>query len=106
MRYHNVKKLSDKMEGIFKSAMQRRGFYDSRIITNWPLIVGHEIAKSYYPIKISHIGNKQNQCVVYFAIRDRQALLLFPYNKNTILERINTYLGCEKFTKAKILDQQ
>ena len=97
-RYYGIFTLGEKLSSSFEFEEKKRNFYDERIILNWKDIVC-EYADKLKPDKIVFDGidaNKITKKVLYCSTINRQFASEFLYYKKDILERLNTYFGCEK----------
>lgn len=98
IRYYGIFTLGEKISSRFEFEEKKRNFYDERLLLNWSDILG-DYADKLKPDKIVFDGvdnNKITKKVLYCSTINRQFASEFLYYKKDILERLNTYFGCEK----------
>ena len=79
-------RLVDLLPKITREAFRDRGFYQASILTNWPEIVGEEMASRSCPEKISKAGVLTVRVEGSFALE-------FQHIEPQLLERIATHFG-------------
>jgi hypothetical protein len=103
------------------SSFRKRGFTESRIITEWARIVGDELALRTTPLKIgyarsfpkelkagkpaaksSNVDNKQTATVLKLAVQSSWATQI-QHMEPQILERISSYFGFKAVEKLVIM---
>lgn len=93
--------LKDMVERLTKTAFKKRGFAEQRLLTEWHLIVGHDIAKHTTPQKVTSDHHQPNLGTLYVEC-DAGFALEFMYQEPQILERISTYFGYRAITRIKM----
>ena len=109
--FYNFCPLCDKMILSFKQEMQRRNFYDERLLLNWRYIF-NDFADKIAPLKIIFNGIDNNGVVkkiLYVATFDRRIATEFLFYKQRLLDDLNTYFGIDKSIyvdlKIKLINQ-
>jgi hypothetical protein len=103
-RYYNVFSIKEKIKSSMNAEMNRRNFFDDRLINNWKDIVGNAFCEKIVPQKIVFKSVKTNSItgkILYCLAVDKSFLIEFPFYKNDILERLNLYFGT---TKTRFVD--
>ncbi len=87
---HLPKSLNTLTERLLRPAGRRRGFAEGRLLADWPLIVGEELASHAIPQKIARRGNHPGSLHI---ITEPAWALELQYMEPVILERIATFFG-------------
>ncbi len=98
-RYYGTYSLKEKVLSSFNDEINKRKFFNIKIITNWKNIVGDEFFDKLKPCNITFkktINNNLLEKILYCQTIDRQFLNEFLFYKNNILQKINFYFGEEK----------
>jgi hypothetical protein len=100
--------------GLTKKAFEKYGFSAATLITDWPAIVGRDLASHTAPEKLRwpraaeapHDAEPEKKgrpgAVLILRVEGPRALEV-EYNRAQIAERINAYLGYRAITDIKIL---
>jgi len=94
--------LKELLLPVTKPTLQKRGFYESRLLTEWPHIVGATFAQYSMPQDVIHDrfereGNKLRLVV------DPAWALEVQYMEPVILERIAAYFGYRAIERLVII---
>lgn len=84
--------LKDLVNNVTKPAMQKRGFYESRLLSEWPQIVGDTIANYCIPQTIVHDRYEREGNKLHLLVDPAWALEV-QYMEAVMIERIATYFG-------------
>lgn len=99
-RYYGTYSLKEKVLSSFNNEINKRNFFNIKIITHWRNIVGDEFFDKLTPCNIvmkKVIDNKNILAkILYCQTKDRQFANEFLFYKNDILQKINFYFGEEK----------
>lgn len=87
-----VRELKGYVLPFAKEALKKRGFSEFRLLSEWPQIVGEDLAKVSTPQKISFEMNKKTDGVLHVDVLAVSALE-FQHLQPVIMERIATYFG-------------
>lgn len=91
--FHNfVKDLGRFMLPFAREALKKRGFFEYRLIQDWPQIVGSHLSRVSSPQKIAFEMNKKTDGVLHVEVLSASAPE-FQHFQPMILERIATYFG-------------
>lgn len=91
-----VSKLTRKVLGKY-------GFSYGGLITEWETIVGHDLAESCIPEKLTFPSNKRDSGVLRLRA-DGGAALELQHLEPQILERINSYFGYKAVSRLQLIN--
>jgi hypothetical protein len=80
---------------VAREAFARRGFHQAAVITDWPAIVGDELARQCAPERLSRDGTLTVRAPGTVA-------LLLQHLEPQLLERIATYFGFRAVKRLKL----
>lgn len=82
---------------LVDGATRRQGFADSRLVTDWPAVVGAELAADTMPLKLD-----RRTRLLTLKVRPATALLV-QHEEPRILERINAFFGTEVALRLRLV---
>ena len=96
------KQIGDTLPKILKTKLKKINFVEMSVIKNWKEIVGDDIAKNCWPIKIFFSdGNNSNGKI---AIKVKRGWSLeIEYKNQEIIEKLNQYFGYKAISKINII---
>ena len=96
------KQIGDTHPKILKTKLKKVNFVEMSVIKNWKEIVGDDIAKNCWPIKIFFSdGNNSNGKI---AIKVKRGWSLeIEYKNQEIIEKLNQYFGYKAISKINII---
>ena len=96
------KQIGDTLPKILKTKLKKANFVEISVIKNWKEIVGDDIAKNCWPIKIFFSdGNNSNGKI---AIKVKRGWSLeIEYKNQEIIEKLNQYFGYKAISKINII---
>ena len=100
---HGLHQVSAFLGTITQPIFKRRGFYQHKILTDWPIIVGEQFATYTIPQKMvtrDVKGNKEG--VLYVDVTNSSVAMQLHYMEPIIIEKIATYFGYKAVTQLKI----
>ena len=97
-RYYNVFHFGEIANEMMTGVLKERKIYDKRLVMNWSFIAGVEFAALTPLFLIYHKDGR----VLYTGSKEMRFVAHFPYLKNNLIEKINTYFGYQD--KEKIVD--
>jgi hypothetical protein len=83
--------MPDLLGRVLDPAARRRGLAEARLLTEWPTIVGPELAARSQPVRLSH-GPDRAGGVLSLHVAGSAALEL-QHSEPQVLERINGFFG-------------
>lgn len=92
------KTLNEVLQKATKPLYKKRSQTERRLFTEWPLIVGAELAKYTVPEKVLYRGEEK----VLQLAADSMAALTLQHQEPKILQQIGTYFGYQGITRLKI----
>ncbi len=95
-------KLGSLLPDVTKSSFKKRGFAESKIISEWEQIVGIEVAKHSIPFKLSFNRESRTGGVLHIRAFGSISTAL-QHLEPLIIDRIATYFGYQAVSKIKIL---
>ena len=84
--------LSDLVSDIVGRAFHRRGFTVPALVTEWPAIVGPELARTTLPLKIVFPRGARTGGVLHIRVEGAFALEL-QHMEPLLIERLNGFYG-------------
>lgn len=97
--------LSQSLDFITKPIFAKRGFSQNKILTEWHLIVGNELAKFSSPKKLTYPKNEKYGAVLHVEIYNSGKAMEFSYNTPIIIEKIAIYFGYKAVSQIKIVQK-
>ena len=104
-KFRGSRKLSQSLEYAVKPIFARRGFAETRIITDWYKIVGKQISSFSQPRKISFKKGSKVNGILYIEVYDGGMATQITYMQPQIIERISCYFGYKAIDKIKIIQK-
>lgn len=86
------KPLGEEINRIVKPVYQQNGFSEHRLLTEWPKVVGADLARYSTPKKLVFPKGKREQGTLHISVFPGRALEL-QHMLPVILERIAVYFG-------------
>lgn len=99
-RYNYPCKIKDITSNYFAKLNVAIDFKEIKIFIYWHEIVNNEYGKASTPQKIIANGKKKKLII---EIYDPKLIVQFDYNKQTIIDKINLYLGTDYINDIKII---
>lgn len=93
-----AKPLGACIDTLTRPLLKENGLAGTRILTDWPSIVGAELALRSAPEKLSFSPGKKTNGTLMIAVENGFATE-FSYMQPLILDRINGYFGYQAVTK-------
>lgn len=91
-RYGGLTRLAAVAPGLGDKAMRRRGFAESRIVSDWPAIVGELLAADTAPEKLVFARGATGGGTLHLRVAGAAALEV-QHQIPQLIERINTVFG-------------
>jgi hypothetical protein len=99
--YRDIPKTSSKSCKTLEYILKKRGFSDTRLVTQWQNIVGQDISKLYSPNKINFFSLSSERILELYPLADF-ARVKFGFDKELIKLLINTFYGYNFITNVKL----
>ena len=101
-RSQRVRPLADYVDNVTKRVLGKRGFSNSRILTDWSLIVGDYLAAQCQPEGIRYRRGEKIGGILHINAYGVQAMEL-EYLKNQVIEQVNMHMGYAAVGDIKII---
>ena len=96
------KQIGDTLPKILKTKLKKANFVDISVIKNWKEIVGDDIAKNCWPIKIFFSDGNNSNGKITIKVK-RGWSLEIEYKNQEIIEKLNQYFGYKAISKINII---
>ncbi len=83
-----------------KKILNKKGFVYSEILNRWNYLVGNEISKVSFPKTFKPNGKNAPGTLIISAQRGNE--ISVEYNKNTIIEKINSFFGYKVLNNIRL----
>ncbi|MFI4984076.1 MAG: DUF721 domain-containing protein [Rickettsiales bacterium] len=103
MKYYGTKNFKDLSASLTKAAFTQHGMSNIKIIQNWPIIVGKELAKLSFPQRIAFKPNQKVDGVLYIAVSNPGFSLSLQAQESLLVEKIATFFGYRAVGRIKIV---
>ena len=95
-----LRPFSSSIPKTLKKHLREGGYNYSNIIDNWTRIVSTKISNASYPVKIKIGKEMKNGTLVLNVIHGKE--LEIEYQKNEIIDKINSFFGYNCISKVKL----
>ena len=101
-----LRPFSKSLPQSLKKILKKSGYNFSNIVDNWDKMVGKDLSKSCYPIKIKMGKEMNNGTLILNVIHGNE--LTIEYGKQEIMDKINSFFGfkCIKEVKLKVVQKK
>ena len=101
-----LRPFSKSLPQSLKKILKKSGYNFSNIVDNWDKMVGKDLSKSCYPIKIKMGKEMNNGTLILNVIHGNQ--ITVEYGKQEIIDKINSFFGfkCIKQVKLKVIGEK
>lgn len=82
---------------------RRRGFADGAVVTQWPAIVGAQLAAVTAPERIVYPPRRRNEGTLTLRIASGALALEVQHLQPQLIERINQFFGFRAVTRIRLL---
>ena len=96
------KQIGDTLPKILKTKLKKVNFVEMSVIKNWKEIVGDDIAKNCWPIKIFFSDGNNSNGKITIKVK-RGWSLEIEYKNQEIIEKLNQYFGYKAISKINII---
>lgn len=94
-----LKRLPEMLTRVLDPATRRRGIASAGLLTDWPAIIGPNLAARCQPIKL---GRDRGAGVLHLRVGSGSALEL-QHSEPQLLERINDYFGFPAVARFRLV---
>jgi hypothetical protein len=96
-----LRRLPELLGRVLDPAGRRRGLAEARILTDWPLVVGPELATRCQPVRLSRAGDGAGG-VLTVHVGSTSALEL-QHGAPQLIERINGFFGYPAVARLRLI---
>ena len=97
-----LRRLPDVLTRVLHPAARRRGVAEARLLTEWPAIVGPELASRCQPIRLSKSTGWWDGGLLVLHAAGTAALEL-QHSEPQLLERINGFFGYRAVSRLRLI---
>ena len=101
-RAAGLRALAAELPGIAKRALGRRGFADASLVVEWPAVVGHDLARSTEPLRLSFPNIRQRLGGTLTLRVEPSVALALQHLEPQLLQRINGYFGYRAVERIRL----
>lgn len=87
--------------GLIRKPLAKRGFAESRLLTEWDSVVGAEIAALSRPLRLSHAAKEGLGGTLTIGVKGARALEA-QHLEPRIIERVNAHYGYRAVSRIRI----
>ena len=101
-----LRPFSKSLPQSLKKILKKSGYNFSNIVDNWDKMVGKDLSKSCYPIKIKMGKEMNNGTLILNVIHGNE--ITVEYGKQEIIDKINSFFGfkCIREVKLKVAQEK
>ncbi len=94
-------RLSDHAKYLIRAPLTKRGFAQSRLLTEWDVVVGAGIASLVRPLRLSHAAREGMGGTLTLGVTGARALEA-QHLEQTIIERVNAHYGYRAVARIRL----
>lgn len=94
--------LSALLGPLTRRALGKHGFSSASLISDWPTIIGADLAASCQPVKLAFPPGKRDSGTLHLQVSSGAALEI-QHVAPQIIDRINSYLGYGAVARLKLV---
>ena len=98
-----LRALAETVSAVAAPMLGRRGFAGTRVIAEWPSIVGDQLAGRSLPERVVRPAGGRGGGTLHVRIASGSHAIEFQHLEPLIVERINTYFGYQAVAKLKLI---
>lgn len=98
-----LKALSTRLPGVTAEALGRRGFADGALVSDWPKIVGQDLARASEPLRLSFANRRERRDGTLLLRVEPAFALILQHLQTQLLERVNGFFGYHAVAQLRIL---
>ena len=100
--FEGLAPLTREVRNITKPILGQRGFAEVDILGSWPEIIGEDLACGVSPEKLVFDKDKRTGGTLYVKSAGGAFAMLFEFQKQQVIERINGFFGYPAVVNIKI----
>ena len=98
-----LRALGETVSAVAAPMLGRRGFAGTRVVAEWPSIVGDQLAGRSLPERVVRAPGGRGGGTLHVRISSGSLALELQHLEPLIVERINTYFGYQAVTRLKLI---
>ncbi|WP_421875561.1 DUF721 domain-containing protein [Pacificispira sp.] len=102
MRYGGTQSLAAIVPRLARKAVGKRGFMDARILNEWPMIVGADLARHAHPDRLTFPRGRRDGGTLHIRAMGPMATEL-QHLEPVLVDRINSHFGYRAVAGIKLL---
>ena len=96
------KKVGKSLPKIINKNIKERNFFEISLIKKWKEIIGNDIAKFCWPIKISFPNIKNSNGIIFLKTKRGRSMEI-EFKNEEIIEKLNQYFGYKAIDKISVV---
>ena len=96
------KKIGKSLPKIIDKNIKERNFVEITLIKKWKEIIGEDIAKYCWPIKIVFSNTKNSNGIIFLKTKRGRSMEI-EFKNDEIIEKLNQYFGYKAINKISIV---
>lgn len=99
----DLQSLAKSILPLAKAVLGKKGFVETDILTNWPDIIGEDLANFTSPVKIDFKPQQRLNGTLHLEVPSGAFALEVQHKEKIILQKINTYFGYNAVSGIRII---
>lgn len=99
--YTGQKRIKEVIYHILAPTLEKQGWYLTKIILDWNIIIGHQWRDDIWPTRFSPSFKNKSTGTLYLKATHK-GLQQAQFMKGMLIEKINLYLGATAITDIKV----
>ena len=96
------KKVGKSLPKVIDKNIKERNFVEITLIKQWKEIIGQDIAKYCWPIKIVFSGIKNSNGIIFLKTKRGRSMEI-EFKNDEIIEKLNQYFGYKAINKISVV---
>jgi len=102
-RRGTLRPMAALLPGLTRRALGKHGFAAASLITDWPRIVGEDMAAATAPVKLAFPRGERSGGTLHLRVSGGGAALELQHMETQIVERLNAHLGYGAVAALKLV---
>lgn len=95
-------RVSDAAKGLIRTPLAKRGFAQSRLLTEWDAVIGAQMADLVRPLRLSHAAKEGMGGTLTLGVLGVRALEA-QHQEPMIIERVNAHYGYRAVARIRLV---
>ncbi len=101
-RFGLLRPVGQLVPQLTKKIFAKRGLTNAAIITDWPNIIGADLARYSQPDRLIFPKNKRNDAILHIRVEGALATQM-QHMEGMVIERINSYFGYKAVAEIRLM---